>query len=49
MTVDQLFENSGLRKKVWSKRGEEVSKRSVSTVDAIKARSKIETVKGNNQ
>jgi hypothetical protein len=45
MTVDQIFENAGTRKTVWTKRGDTVSKRDVSAVSSVKPRVKIETVK----
>lgn len=45
MTVEQIFENAGTRKTVWTKRGDQVSKREVAAVSTVKPRIKIETVK----
>lgn len=45
MTVNQLFENSATRKTVWTKRGDQVSKREVSAVSSVRPRVKIETIK----
>lgn len=45
MTIDQIFESSASRKTVWSKRGEEISKREVSAVSNIQPRKSIEVVK----
>jgi len=45
MTVNQIFENAGARKTVWTKRGDQVSKREVSTVSSVKPRVKIEAIK----
>lgn len=42
MTVDQLFEQSGPKKKVWTKRGGEISKRDITPVTTISSRTKIE-------
>ena len=45
MTVGQLFETSVGRKTVWTKRGENISKREVSSVFSIRGGSKIDPVK----
>ena len=45
MTVREIFENMAGRKTVWTKRGNEVSKREVMTVSTIRPRSKLEVVK----
>jgi hypothetical protein len=42
MTVGQLFESAGERKVVWSKRGNEISKKVVCAPTSVSARSKIE-------
>jgi hypothetical protein len=44
MTVDQLFEGSVGRKTVWTKRGDNVSKRDVSSLFSVRPRTKIERV-----
>jgi len=45
MTIDQIFESTMGRKTVWSKRGNEISKREVSAVSTIVPRKQIKTVK----
>lgn len=44
MTLTQLFEASGRHKIVWSKRGDKVDKRVVSSASSIVPRKEIETV-----
>ncbi len=45
MTVDQLFENTATRKTVWTKRGDQVSKREVCADSTVRPRVKIEPIK----
>lgn len=44
MTIDQIFECMGGRKTIWTKRGDQVSKRSVNAA-SLSPRRKISTVK----
>jgi hypothetical protein len=47
MTINEMFENSGNRKTIWTKRGGELSKRS--TMAAVAPRTKFEQVKAGEQ
>jgi hypothetical protein len=45
MTIDQIFEGLNGKKTIWSKRGDEVTKREETAVSNIRPRNKIEIVK----
>ena len=41
MTVDQIFESNVARKVIWTKRGEDVTKRTVSTLSSLTPKTTI--------
>jgi len=49
MTIDQIFEASMSRKVIWTKKGENVSKRTVSSLSSIMPKTQIEPKKESKQ